>query len=151
MQGIQCSVCNSCSDSTGLATELPSKPPKQIITAQNLNMVLFFYPCCRHNKNLNTDAWRTHQLWRHTANPSNPFNRFSTGNLDTLLHTPKVIGTSQLPQSCTQAWLASGIFPSHYSAVACARGVGTTRERRVQCILFREPSCGNVVCALHQV
>ncbi|BDA50691.1 Insulin-degrading enzyme [Coccomyxa sp. Obi] len=42
-----------------------------------------------HNKNLNTDAWRTHQLWRHTANPGNPFNRFSTGNLDTLLHTPK--------------------------------------------------------------
>lgn len=45
---------------------------------------------CRHNKNLNTDAWRKMQLWRHTANPGHPFNRFSTGNLETLLHTPKV-------------------------------------------------------------
>jgi hypothetical protein len=45
---------------------------------------------CRHNKNLNTDAWRKNQLWRHTANPQHPIHRFATGNLQTLLHTPKV-------------------------------------------------------------
>ena len=45
---------------------------------------------CRHNKNLNTDAWRKIQLWRHVANPQHPINRFATGNLQTLLHTPKV-------------------------------------------------------------
>lgn len=45
---------------------------------------------CRHNKNLNTDAWRKIQLWRHIANPQHPINRFATGNLQTLLHTPKV-------------------------------------------------------------
>ena len=30
------------------------------------------------------------QLWRHTAHPGHPFTRFHTGNLDTLLHAPKV-------------------------------------------------------------
>ncbi|CAK0787227.1 hypothetical protein CVIRNUC_010443 [Coccomyxa viridis] len=45
-----------------------------------------------HNKNLNTDAWRKIQLWRHVANPQHPINRFATGNLQTLLHTPKAEG-----------------------------------------------------------
>ena len=49
-----------------------------------------FTSVCRHNKNLNTDAWRKIQLWRHTANPEHPIHRFATGNLQTLLHTPKV-------------------------------------------------------------
>ncbi|EIE20423.1 hypothetical protein COCSUDRAFT_30601 [Coccomyxa subellipsoidea C-169] len=62
-----------------------------------------------HNKNLNTDAWRQMQLWRHTANPGHPFNRFSTGNLDTLLHTPKERGL--IPHEEVQAFHAR-----HYSS-----------------------------------
>ena len=52
--------------------------------------VSWIWGACRHNKNLNTDAWRKIQLWRHIANPQHPINRFATGNLQTLLHTPKV-------------------------------------------------------------
>ena len=32
-----------------------------------------------HGKNLNTDAWRSHQLHKATANPGHPWARFSTG------------------------------------------------------------------------
>ena len=69
---------------------------------------------CRHNKNLNTDAWRKIQLWRHIANPQHPINRFATGNLQTLLHTPKV----GAPLYCTGIssslpWpMASPLLPS---------------------------------------
>ena len=54
----------------------------------------------RHSKNLNTDAWRKMQLWRHTSNGAHPFNRFSTGNIDTLLHTPKAEFCTSLPVHC---------------------------------------------------
>ena len=57
---------------------------------------------CRHNKNLNTDAWRKIQLWRHVANPQHPINRFATGNLQTLLHTPKVVALFVLHKSLKQ-------------------------------------------------
>ena len=30
----------------------------------------------RHAKNLNSDAWRKLQLWKHTANPAHPFARW---------------------------------------------------------------------------
>ena len=69
---------------------------------------------CRHNKNLNTDAWRKIQLWRHIANPQHPINRFATGNLQTLLHTPKVGAplcytgpSSRLPRPITSPLLIS--------------------------------------------
>ncbi|KAL6770545.1 hypothetical protein ACKKBF_B31700 [Auxenochlorella protothecoides x Auxenochlorella symbiontica] len=41
-----------------------------------------------HGKNLNSDAWKALQLWKHTANPDHPFSRFATGNLETLLDGP---------------------------------------------------------------
>lgn len=47
-----------------------------------------------HGKNLNSDAWRKLQLWKATASPAHPFSRFSTGNLDTLIHTPRAAGTN---------------------------------------------------------
>ena len=28
---------------------------------------------CRHGKNLNSDAWKALQLWKHTANQEHPF------------------------------------------------------------------------------
>lgn len=45
-----------------------------------------------HGKNLNTDAWRQHQLNKHTANRNHPWCRFSTGNKDTLGTKPKSQG-----------------------------------------------------------
>lgn len=47
-----------------------------------------------HGKNLNADAWKRLQLWKSTSNPTHPFSRFSTGNLDTLLTRPKSKGVS---------------------------------------------------------
>ena len=44
----------------------------------------------RHAKNINSDTWRRQQLLRSTSRPGHPFNSFSTGNVDTLLHQPKV-------------------------------------------------------------
>lgn len=32
-----------------------------------------------HSKNLNTDAWRQHQLYKATANQEHPWAKFSTG------------------------------------------------------------------------
>lgn len=49
-------------------------------------------PACRHAKNVNSDVWRRQQLLRSTSRPGHPFNSFSTGNADTLLHQPKVPG-----------------------------------------------------------
>ncbi len=44
----------------------------------------------RHAKNINSDTWRRQQLLRSTSRPGHPFNSFSTGNVNTLLHQPKV-------------------------------------------------------------
>lgn len=46
----------------------------------------------RHGKNLNSDPWKSLQLWKATANPQHPFSKFSTGNLETLITTPKAKG-----------------------------------------------------------
>ena len=43
---------------------------------------------CRHGKNINSDAWRNLQLWRHLSNPEHPMNRIRTGNIATLMDTP---------------------------------------------------------------
>ena len=51
---------------------------------------------CRHGKNLNSDAWKAQQLWRHTCNPEHPCHRFSSGNKDTLLTDPKAQGIDTL-------------------------------------------------------
>ena len=40
-----------------------------------------------HEKNLQSDAWRLWQLLKHFSNPSHPFSRFATGNLETLNNT----------------------------------------------------------------
>eukprot|EP00887_Chlorella_sp_A99_P007901 scaffold12.g7901.t1 len=45
-----------------------------------------------HGKNLNSDPWRKHQLFKSTANPAHPFSRFSTGSFDTLITQPKAAG-----------------------------------------------------------
>ena len=37
-----------------------------------------------HEKNLQSDSWRLWQLLKHVSNPSHPFSRFATGNLETL-------------------------------------------------------------------
>ena len=37
-----------------------------------------------HEKNLQSDGWRLWQLLKHVSNPSHPFSRFATGNLETL-------------------------------------------------------------------
>lgn len=63
----------------------------------------------RHGKNLNSDGWRRLQLWRSTAAPGHPFSRFSTGNLETLLHVPTAAG--RRPHEAVRAFHAK-----HYSA-----------------------------------
>lgn len=45
-----------------------------------------------HGKNLNTDAWRQHQLNKHTANQGHEWSKFFTGNLETLGTTPRAAG-----------------------------------------------------------
>lgn len=52
--------------------------------------------CCRHGKNLNSDAWKALQLWRHTCNPAHPCHRFSSGNKDTLFTGPQSQGIDTL-------------------------------------------------------
>lgn len=39
-----------------------------------------------HRGNIPNDAWRVNQVFCHGLNPAHPASRFSTGNLDTLLH-----------------------------------------------------------------
>lgn len=48
----------------------------------------------RHGKNLNSDAWKKGQLWKHTSNPAHPGSRFSTGNIETLLTGPRASGVN---------------------------------------------------------
>jgi insulysin len=42
-----------------------------------------------NEKNLNQDSWKEHQLLKHLADPSHPYNRFSTGNNVTLRNVDK--------------------------------------------------------------
>ena len=62
-----------------------------------------------HAKNINADAWRQHQLLKHTANRGHPFARFATGNYDTLLAAPRARGAD-----CRGAFEA--FYKRHYSA-----------------------------------
>jgi insulysin len=43
-------------------------------------------------KNLQSDAWRSHQLYRSSARKEHPFSKFGTGNLETLDVQPKKAG-----------------------------------------------------------
>jgi len=45
-----------------------------------------------HAKNVQSDMWRFFQLYKETARPDHPFNKFSTGNLETLRDQPKEKG-----------------------------------------------------------
>ncbi|CAN6669000.1 A-factor-processing enzyme [Trichomonascus vanleenenianus] len=45
-----------------------------------------------NKKNLQNDMWRLHQLDRSLSNPLHPYNKFSTGNLQTLDASPKSKG-----------------------------------------------------------
>ncbi|KAK9803974.1 hypothetical protein WJX72_009535 [[Myrmecia] bisecta] len=62
-----------------------------------------------HGKNVNSDPWRQMQLWKHTSNPKHPFCSFSTGNIDTLMHTPKSKGINVREAVCE-------FHRQHYSA-----------------------------------
>ncbi len=56
-----------------------------------LNFFLFFL-FSEHKKNLQNDNWRNFQLEKDLSNPLHPFSKFGTGNIDTLLHSPKERG-----------------------------------------------------------
>lgn len=45
-----------------------------------------------NKKNLQLDAWRLHQLDKSLSNPKHPYNRFSTGNFETLHTIPEEAG-----------------------------------------------------------
>jgi insulysin len=45
-----------------------------------------------HNKNLDNDYWRLHQLDCSTSDPNHPYSLFSTGSIDTLWHKPRAAG-----------------------------------------------------------
>jgi len=45
-----------------------------------------------NSKNLNSDPWRSMQMWRHVSKPDHVFHKFGTGSLETLLHEPKSKG-----------------------------------------------------------
>jgi insulysin len=45
-----------------------------------------------HKKNLQSDNWRFYQLQKDLADPTHPFSKFGTGNIDTLLHSPAKLG-----------------------------------------------------------
>jgi hypothetical protein len=74
----------------------------------------------RHSKNLNTDAWRKMQLWRHTSSGAHPFNRFSTGNINTLLHTPKAGLSASSSSLCTESSSRLHLLPWLVCSVATA-------------------------------
>ena len=78
-------------DWPGLPTNLHALPLHQAMTASSR---LRISSMCRHGKNINSDAWRNLQLWRHLSNPEHPMNRFSTGNIATLMDTPTSQGIS---------------------------------------------------------
>jgi len=62
-----------------------------------------------HGKNLNSDAWKKLQLWRSTSSSTHPISRFSTGNIDTLIHEPESKGLS--PHQAVK-----NFYDQHYSA-----------------------------------
>ncbi|KAJ3126641.1 Insulinase (Peptidase M16) [Nowakowskiella sp. JEL0407] len=41
-----------------------------------------------HKKNLQSDGWRMHQLDKDLSNPSHPYTKFGTGNIETLKENP---------------------------------------------------------------
>eukprot|EP00873_Tetraselmis_striata_P029260 jgi/Tetstr1/449524/TSEL_036612.t1 len=45
-----------------------------------------------HSKNINSDAWRSMQLWKHLSSRGHPFHKFATGNLSTLQEAPRAAG-----------------------------------------------------------
>lgn len=45
-----------------------------------------------HSKNLQQDMWRFYQLEKHLASPNHPYNKFGTGNLQSLWEKPKSEG-----------------------------------------------------------
>ena len=70
-----------------LRLELPHPSPYSVYLIMNALSAEVLH---RHAKNINSDTWRRQQLLRSTSRPGHPFNSFSTGNVDTLLHQPKV-------------------------------------------------------------
>lgn len=51
----------------------------QDLTSREMNAVN-----SENQKNLQQDLWREYQLFRTTSKPGNPYNKFGTGNLETL-------------------------------------------------------------------
>ncbi|ORZ13145.1 Metalloenzyme, LuxS/M16 peptidase-like protein [Absidia repens] len=45
-----------------------------------------------HKKNLQSDSWRVSQVEKTSTNPDHPWHKFGTGNLETLMETPKRLG-----------------------------------------------------------
>ncbi|KAI8077795.1 Metalloenzyme, LuxS/M16 peptidase-like protein [Halteromyces radiatus] len=45
-----------------------------------------------HKKNLQSDSWRVSQVEKSLSNPNHPWHKFQTGNLETLMETPKRLG-----------------------------------------------------------
>eukprot|EP01006_Ploeotia_vitrea_P044505 TRINITY_DN66835_c8_g9_i1.p1 TRINITY_DN66835_c8_g9~~TRINITY_DN66835_c8_g9_i1.p1 ORF type:complete len:1085 (-),score=521.06 TRINITY_DN66835_c8_g9_i1:2330-5323(-) len=45
-----------------------------------------------NSKNLQNDSWRLFQLSKSVARKDHPFSKFGTGNLETLMHTPRKLG-----------------------------------------------------------
>jgi insulysin len=62
-----------------------------------------------NSKNLNSDAWRSMQLWKHVAKPDHVFHKFGTGNIETLKHTPESNGIDTHEQMLK-------FYSAHYSA-----------------------------------
>jgi insulysin len=63
-----------------------------------------------HEKNLFSDDWRVRMVNKTLANPNHPFSKFSTGNLDTLLHKPRRLGIDIKKElvSFHENWYQSG-------------------------------------------
>ncbi|GMM35278.1 metalloendopeptidase [Saccharomycopsis crataegensis] len=62
-----------------------------------------------HDKNVENDIWRMHQLGKLVANPEHPHTNFSTGNLETLRVQPGKIGIN--PRDELLNW-----YKTHYSS-----------------------------------
>ncbi|KAI8981618.1 Metalloenzyme, LuxS/M16 peptidase-like protein [Mycotypha africana] len=45
-----------------------------------------------HKKNLQSDCWRIAQVEKSLSNPNHPWHMFETGNLETLMEKPKLLG-----------------------------------------------------------
>jgi insulysin len=42
-----------------------------------------------HEQNVPDDEWRSADIQKHTSSPNHPYQRFATGNLDSLWNVPK--------------------------------------------------------------